>query len=56
LLQRDTAQSLVFREGLLQIFEHITREMTLNLFPLVFEGQAFANFVLEEIVAHPASK
>jgi hypothetical protein len=30
--------------------------MTLNLFPLVFEGQAFANFVLEEMVANPASK
>jgi hypothetical protein len=52
LMIRDNASHcMALRGSLLNIFQKLSRQLTLNAFPLVFEAQAFANFLLSEILA-----
>lgn len=51
LLKENSAQSSVLRFATLKLFEWLSVELTLSSFPVVFEGQAFANFLLGEAVA-----
>lgn len=49
-MRERSEHCLIAREVMLKFFDNISLAVTLNHYPLVFEGQAFVSFLLEEII------